>query len=48
MPQQYLPDGLTDKHYYQPTRHGAEAEVAERMEERLEHPPVTQLEQRAR
>lgn len=36
VPQQYLPDGLTDKHYYRPTRHGAEAEVAERMEQRVE------------
>ncbi len=31
--QQYLPDGLTDKTYYQPSPYGAEAEVAERMEE---------------
>ena len=31
--QQYLPDGLTDKTYYQPSPHGAEAEVAERMEQ---------------
>jgi len=44
VPQQYLPDGLTDKHYYRPTRHGAEAEVAERMEQRLEHTPEHPLE----
>lgn len=31
--QQYLPDGLTDKAYYQPSRLGAEAEVTDRMEQ---------------
>jgi putative ATPase len=31
--QQYLPDELVDRRYYQPTRHGAEAAVADRMEE---------------
>lgn len=31
--QQYLPDGLTDKTYYQPSRLGAEAEVTDRMEQ---------------
>jgi putative ATPase len=30
--QQYAPDGLTGKRYYQPTSHGAEARVAERSE----------------
>ncbi|MBU6317230.1 MAG: replication-associated recombination protein A [Acidobacteria bacterium] len=31
--QQYLPDELVDRHYYRPTRNGAEADVADRMEE---------------
>jgi putative ATPase len=31
--QQYLPDEIVDRRYYQPTRHGAEAAVADRMEE---------------
>ena len=31
--QQYLPDEVVDRRYYQPTRHGAEAAVADRMEE---------------
>jgi putative ATPase len=31
--QQYLPDELVDRRYYQPTRNGAEAAVADRMEE---------------
>jgi len=30
-PQQYLPDELTDVHYYNPTDHGAEAQIAERL-----------------
>jgi putative ATPase len=30
--QQYAPDGLTDREYYQPTRHGAEARYADRAE----------------
>ncbi len=30
--QQYAPDGLVGKRYYQPTRHGAEARYAERSE----------------
>jgi putative ATPase len=32
--QQYLPSELVGREYYTPTRHGAEAEVADRMEER--------------
>jgi putative ATPase len=32
--QQYLPDEQRDKQYYEPTEHGAEAEVATRMDER--------------
>ena len=32
--QQYLPSELVGREYYTPTRHGAEAEVTERMEER--------------
>lgn len=31
--QQYLPDELVDRRYYQPTRNGAEADVADRMEQ---------------
>ncbi|MFM7684611.1 MAG: replication-associated recombination protein A [Actinomycetota bacterium] len=31
--QQYLPDELVDRRYYRPTRNGAEADVADRMEE---------------
>ena len=31
--QQNLPDELVDRHYYRPTRNGAEADVADRMEE---------------
>ena len=30
--QQYLPDELTDVHYYQPTDHGNEAQIAERLD----------------
>lgn len=36
--QQYAPDAVRDKHYYQPTRYGAEAryaDVVERVRERL-------------
>jgi putative ATPase len=32
--QQYLPDEQRDKRYYEPSEHGAEADVAKRMEER--------------
>ena len=32
--QQYLPDELRDKQYYTPSEHGAEADVARRMDER--------------
>ncbi|MEY2445464.1 MAG: putative ATPase [Ilumatobacteraceae bacterium] len=32
--QQYLPDEQRDKRYYEPSEHGAEADVARRMEER--------------
>ena len=32
--QQYLPEEQSDKRYYEPTHHGAEAQVAERMEQR--------------
>ncbi len=34
--QQYLPTEQADKRYYEPTHHGAEARVAERMERRME------------
>ena len=34
--QQYLPAEQADKRYYEPTNHGAEARVAERMEKRME------------
>jgi putative ATPase len=39
--QQYLPDGLTDRRWYQPSRHGFEKEIDERMKSRrpsTEHP----------
>lgn len=32
--QQYLPTEQIDKRYYEPTHHGAEAAVAQRMEKR--------------
>ena len=32
--QQYLPDEQRDKQYYEPSEHGAEADVARRMDER--------------
>jgi putative ATPase len=32
--QQYLPDSQRDKKYYEPSEHGAEADVARRMDER--------------
>lgn len=32
--QQYQPDGLTDRHWYQPSEHGFEQEIAARMHER--------------
>ena len=32
--QQYLPDDQRDKQYYEPSEHGAEADVARRMDER--------------
>ena len=32
--QQYLPDEQRDKRYYEPSEHGAEADVARRMDER--------------
>jgi putative ATPase len=35
--QQYLPTELQDERYYQPTDHGAEAQVAERMQQREQH-----------
>ena len=34
--QQYLPTDQAEKRYYEPTHHGAEAQVAERLAERLE------------
>lgn len=34
--QQYLPDGLTDRVWYEPSEHGREREVARRMSEREE------------
>lgn len=37
--QQYLPDGLTDRHWYRPSDHGHEQEVAERMASRAAEPP---------
>ncbi len=36
--QQYLPDGLTDRRWYQPSEHGFEQEIATRMSERQHHP----------
>ena len=35
--QQYLPDGLTDRVWYQPSGHGREREVAKRMHDRTDH-----------
>jgi putative ATPase len=35
--QQYLPTELQDERYYQPTDHGAEAQVADRMQQREQH-----------
>jgi putative ATPase len=35
--QQYQPDGLTDRHWYQPSQHGFEQEIAARMHERQPH-----------
>jgi putative ATPase len=32
--QQYLPDGLTDRRWYRPSRHGFEQEIDERMAQR--------------
>ena len=32
--QQYLPDGLADRTWYRPSRHGEEQEVAERLQAR--------------
>jgi putative ATPase len=34
--QQYLPDGLTDRRWYEPSRHGFEEEIAERMRSRTD------------
>jgi putative ATPase len=34
--QQYLPDGLTDRRWYKPSRHGFEEEIAERMRSRTD------------
>lgn len=34
--QQYQPDGLTDRRWYRPSRHGHEQEIAARMDERHE------------
>ena len=36
--QQYQPDGLTDRRWYQPSEHGFEQEIAARMHERQPHP----------
>jgi putative ATPase len=36
--QQYLPDGLTGRRWYQPSEHGFEQEIATRMSERQHHP----------
>ncbi len=35
--QQYLPDGLTDRRWYQPSEHGFEQEIAIRMSTRQQH-----------
>jgi putative ATPase len=35
VPQQYLPDDLIDRRYYEPSHHGLEARVAARMAERV-------------
>ncbi|MGH3178981.1 MAG: hypothetical protein ACRDPF_34520, partial [Streptosporangiaceae bacterium] len=32
VPQRYAPDSVADRRYYQPSRHGLEARVAERAE----------------
>jgi putative ATPase len=37
--QQYLPDGLTDRRWYQPSEQGFEQEIAARMHERQPHNP---------
>ncbi|HEY5663501.1 MAG TPA: replication-associated recombination protein A [Ilumatobacter sp.] len=40
--QQYLPDGLTDRRWYRPSRHGHEQEIADRMSDRQpDHTPGT-------
>jgi putative ATPase len=36
--QQYLPDSLVDRRWYEPSRHGFEQEIAERMRNRTEKP----------
>ena len=33
--QQYLPDGLTDRRWYEPSAHGFEGEIAERTTQRI-------------
>jgi putative ATPase len=34
VPQQYLPDDLVDRRYYEPSRHGHEAKIADRLAQR--------------
>jgi putative ATPase len=34
LPQQYLPDDLADRRYYQPSEHGREGEIAEQLRQR--------------
>jgi putative ATPase len=34
VPQQYRPDGVSDREYYRPSPHGAEREIGERMAQR--------------
>jgi putative ATPase len=42
VPQQYLPDDLVDRRYYEPSSHGHEARVAERMRARGQMPDDTE------
>jgi putative ATPase len=39
VPQDYLPQELTGRHFYKPTRHGYEKLIRERMEQ-LARPPA--------
>ncbi len=38
VPQQHLPDGLVGRRYYEPSTHGREQEIAERMDRHLAEP----------